>query len=170
MLRENPRSRPNIYQVLREGCLMRGREVPIKDVSSAYIIAQIIQIPGLNEVIADLLGTRTERTNWGRKAACFQPERTEHTWNRCCIFSSSNTANSGVTRDYAYETRQANHYQPRFSSTSAKRQPISHEGHKWRPFCCSGLQGQQASPGGRDLFEVSHPRSVLTATRPRHEV
>lgn len=33
MLRENPQVRPNIYQVLREVCLMRGTDVPIKDVS-----------------------------------------------------------------------------------------------------------------------------------------
>ncbi|KAI9812169.1 MAG: hypothetical protein M1827_004835 [Pycnora praestabilis] len=33
MLRENPRSRPNIYQVVREVSLMRGTEIPIKDVS-----------------------------------------------------------------------------------------------------------------------------------------
>jgi AP2-associated kinase len=32
-LKENPKSRPNIYQVLREACLMQGIEVPIKDVS-----------------------------------------------------------------------------------------------------------------------------------------
>jgi AP2-associated kinase len=32
MLRENPRSRPNVYQVLREACLMQGIEVPIRDV------------------------------------------------------------------------------------------------------------------------------------------
>lgn len=32
MLKENPNSRPNIYQVLREACLMQGIEVPIKDV------------------------------------------------------------------------------------------------------------------------------------------
>ncbi len=33
MLRENPQLRPNIYQVVREVCLMRGTEIPIKDVS-----------------------------------------------------------------------------------------------------------------------------------------
>jgi len=33
MLKENPKSRPNIYQVLREACLMQGFEPPIKDVS-----------------------------------------------------------------------------------------------------------------------------------------
>ncbi|OWP06043.1 serine/threonine protein kinase [Marssonina coronariae] len=32
MLKENPRSRPNIYQVLREACLMQGLEVPIEDI------------------------------------------------------------------------------------------------------------------------------------------
>ena len=33
MLREKPQARPNIYQVVREVCLMRGTDVPIKDVS-----------------------------------------------------------------------------------------------------------------------------------------
>ncbi|PBP24976.1 nak/nak-unclassified protein kinase [Diplocarpon rosae] len=32
MLKENPQSRPNIYQVLREACLMQGLEVPIEDI------------------------------------------------------------------------------------------------------------------------------------------
>ncbi|KAH9223967.1 hypothetical protein DL95DRAFT_323367 [Leptodontidium sp. 2 PMI_412] len=32
MLKENPKSRPNIYQVLREACLMQGLAVPIKDI------------------------------------------------------------------------------------------------------------------------------------------
>ncbi|CZR66236.1 related to serine/threonine kinase ARK1 [Phialocephala subalpina] len=32
MLKEKPTSRPNIYQVLREACLMQGIEVPIKDI------------------------------------------------------------------------------------------------------------------------------------------
>ena len=36
MLRENPQSRPNIYQVVREVCLMRGTDIPIKDVSSFH--------------------------------------------------------------------------------------------------------------------------------------
>lgn len=34
MLREDLRSRPNIYQVLRESCLMQGLEVPIHDIYS----------------------------------------------------------------------------------------------------------------------------------------
>ncbi|KAL0930800.1 nak nak-unclassified protein kinase [Colletotrichum truncatum] len=34
MLRESPQSRPNIYQVLREGCAMQGRDVPIHDIYS----------------------------------------------------------------------------------------------------------------------------------------
>lgn len=36
LLRENPQLRPNIYQVLREVCLMRGTELPIKDVSIIF--------------------------------------------------------------------------------------------------------------------------------------
>ncbi|KAI2637316.1 kinase-like protein [Xylaria nigripes] len=35
MLRENQAARPNIYQVLRESCLMEGREVPIHDIYSS---------------------------------------------------------------------------------------------------------------------------------------
>ncbi|KAJ8065373.1 hypothetical protein OCU04_006061 [Sclerotinia nivalis] len=34
MLKEKPTSRPNIYQVLRESCLMQGIEIPIKDIYS----------------------------------------------------------------------------------------------------------------------------------------
>lgn len=34
MLRENPQKRPNVYEVVREVCLMRKKEIPIKDVSS----------------------------------------------------------------------------------------------------------------------------------------
>ncbi|CAG8961435.1 hypothetical protein HYFRA_00013885 [Hymenoscyphus fraxineus] len=34
MLKENPKSRPNIYQALREGCLMQGFEPPIQDIYS----------------------------------------------------------------------------------------------------------------------------------------
>ncbi|TAQ87567.1 hypothetical protein B7494_g4097 [Chlorociboria aeruginascens] len=32
MLKENPQSRPNIYQVLREACLMQGIDIPLKDI------------------------------------------------------------------------------------------------------------------------------------------
>ncbi|KAK2807361.1 hypothetical protein FQN51_003187 [Onygenales sp. PD_10] len=32
MLREDPQKRPNIYQVLREACHMRGKEAPIRDI------------------------------------------------------------------------------------------------------------------------------------------
>ncbi|KAK9368327.1 kinase-like domain-containing protein [Lipomyces kononenkoae] len=38
MLRETPRDRPNIYQVLKEVCTMRGLEVPIKDVWFAFFV------------------------------------------------------------------------------------------------------------------------------------
>ncbi|KXT14729.1 hypothetical protein AC579_6369 [Pseudocercospora musae] len=32
MLKEDPRNRPNIYQVIKEVCSMRGSEIPIKDI------------------------------------------------------------------------------------------------------------------------------------------
>ncbi|KAJ4264937.1 Ark- serine/threonine protein kinase [Fusarium torreyae] len=34
MLRENLHDRPNIYQVLKEGCAMQGRDVPVQDIYS----------------------------------------------------------------------------------------------------------------------------------------
>ena len=37
MLRENPQLRPNIYQVVREVCMMRGTDIPIKDVRLSAI-------------------------------------------------------------------------------------------------------------------------------------
>lgn len=37
MLSENPQSRPNIYQVLREVCTMQGIEIPIKNVCEISI-------------------------------------------------------------------------------------------------------------------------------------
>ena len=33
MLQEKARSRPNIYQVIEEVCLIRGTKVPVEDVS-----------------------------------------------------------------------------------------------------------------------------------------
>ncbi|KAL2752609.1 hypothetical protein ACRALDRAFT_2112266 [Sodiomyces alcalophilus JCM 7366] len=47
MLRENPQSRPNIYQVLREACAMQGRDVPISDIYSgrAYQEARVTEKP-----------------------------------------------------------------------------------------------------------------------------
>lgn len=37
MLRENPQLRPNIFQVVREVCMMRGTDIPIKDVRCSAI-------------------------------------------------------------------------------------------------------------------------------------
>ena len=42
MLKEHPVSRPNIYQVLREACLMQGIELPIKDVCSSLRSVKLI--------------------------------------------------------------------------------------------------------------------------------
>jgi hypothetical protein len=37
MLKENPQKRPNIYEVVKEVCDMQKKEVPIRDVRSAYV-------------------------------------------------------------------------------------------------------------------------------------
>jgi hypothetical protein len=42
MLRENLHDRPNIYQVLKEGCAMQGRDVPVHDVSVSLRINELI--------------------------------------------------------------------------------------------------------------------------------
>ena len=42
MLRENPQQRPNIYQVIREVSLIRGTDIPIKDVSTSILLVNII--------------------------------------------------------------------------------------------------------------------------------
>jgi len=39
MLQEKPHARPNIFQVVREVCLMRGTDVPIKDVGRPSLLA-----------------------------------------------------------------------------------------------------------------------------------
>ena len=39
MLRENPKQRPNIYQIVVEVCAMRGTDVPIADVCSAVLLS-----------------------------------------------------------------------------------------------------------------------------------
>ncbi|MCJ1401167.1 hypothetical protein MMC11_004379 [Xylographa trunciseda] len=41
MLREKPQARPNIYQVVREVCLMRGTDVPIKDIYTGRAASEI---------------------------------------------------------------------------------------------------------------------------------
>ncbi|KAI9656435.1 MAG: hypothetical protein M1829_000394 [Trizodia sp. TS-e1964] len=47
MLRESPLLRPNIYQVIREVCALRGTEVPIKDIYSARLKADSLSAPRL---------------------------------------------------------------------------------------------------------------------------
>jgi len=40
MLKEDPKKRPNIYQVISEVCSMRGTKVPIKDVGNSCSLAK----------------------------------------------------------------------------------------------------------------------------------
>ncbi|KAJ1337708.1 AP2-associated kinase [Microdochium nivale] len=44
MLRENQTSRPNIYQVLSEGCAMQGLQVPIHDIYSGRAPSDVTQV------------------------------------------------------------------------------------------------------------------------------
>ncbi len=45
MLREDQVSRPNIYQVLRESCVMQGREMPIHDVCRPPVVVSRLLTP-----------------------------------------------------------------------------------------------------------------------------
>jgi hypothetical protein len=56
MLREQPQHRPNIYQVVREVCYLRGRDVPIKDVS-VLIDPDMIKLTSDNEDIYRPIGS-----------------------------------------------------------------------------------------------------------------
>ncbi|OGE58060.1 hypothetical protein PENARI_c001G03134 [Penicillium arizonense] len=40
MLKEDPRNRPNIYEVMREVCKMQGKDVPIKDIYSNRSVSE----------------------------------------------------------------------------------------------------------------------------------
>ncbi|KAJ5615568.1 hypothetical protein N7537_000682 [Penicillium hordei] len=40
MLKEDPRNRPNIYEVVREVCKMQGKEIPIKDIYSNRSVSE----------------------------------------------------------------------------------------------------------------------------------
>lgn len=42
MLRENLQDRPNIFQVLKEGCAMQGRDVPVQDVGIRFTQEEFI--------------------------------------------------------------------------------------------------------------------------------
>lgn len=48
MLRENLQDRPNIYQVLKEGCAMQGRNVPVQDVSVMLVRKKAMLTMGLD--------------------------------------------------------------------------------------------------------------------------
>ncbi|KGO36433.1 hypothetical protein PEX1_056570 [Penicillium expansum] len=41
MLKEDPRNRPNIYEVVHEVCKMQGKEVPIKDIYSNRSVSEV---------------------------------------------------------------------------------------------------------------------------------
>lgn len=42
MLKEDPRKRPNIYEVVREVCRMQKKDVPIRDVRNVEFLFSIM--------------------------------------------------------------------------------------------------------------------------------
>ena len=74
MLRENPQARPNIYQIVREACLMRGTDVPIKDVRFALpyttpFVLTLADICWPHRARSPAKSTSSLRSFWG----CFSP-------------------------------------------------------------------------------------------------
>lgn len=71
MLREDLRSRPTIYQVLRESCVMQGRDVPIHDVCVFLIYS--------NTRLTDFRSTLVNPKNQveGRNSQLHQEKRVE---------------------------------------------------------------------------------------------
>ena len=127
MLLENPRSRPTIYQVLREACSMQGRDVPIKDVSLVYILVRMIR---LNDISADILCPRTVRIIRARTAAGPRSKGTHHTRprNGRCILTPSHTARPGDTGHRTHEAGQTNLHESTVG-TSQPSQPLPNEGY-----------------------------------------
>lgn len=66
MLRENPQLRPNIYQVLKEACAMRGKEVPIKDVKR-LILSEIYNLTRDRFMATGLCSQSTSRFQCPRR-------------------------------------------------------------------------------------------------------
>ena len=76
MLREDPKARPNIYQVMREVCAMRGTDVPIKDVSPGAIIS-LLQFAKIRRSI---LGGRNQKLDEISTCQVLIPADPLHLW------------------------------------------------------------------------------------------
>ena len=59
MLQEKPQSRPNIYQVVREVCLLRGTDVPIKDVSISAL--SLLYVTNRTQIYSDRTASEARR-------------------------------------------------------------------------------------------------------------
>lgn len=97
MLRESPQARPNIYQVLREGCAMQGRDVPIHDVGTL-----LHRHHGhVTDICTDLC--RKAALNSTEQTFCYG-EATTKSWRRLLPACS---AEGGHSRHCSYEKRKA---------------------------------------------------------------
>ena len=99
MLKENPKSRPNIYQVLREACLMQGLAVPIKDVGQYPSLGGPILIRS-DLCWANTIRIKTKSTASQDRGNCV----TTTCWG--CIFPTS-TCSTSHSRYCTDETRKA---------------------------------------------------------------
>jgi AP2-associated kinase len=97
MLRENPKQRPNVYQVLKEACAMQGIEVPIRDVSSGLPFTH-----DNTDQFSDLYWSFGIRSS--QKPSFAIPAIHGITTCRWCSILTSGPAEAGNPRCYPYET------------------------------------------------------------------
>jgi hypothetical protein len=153
MLKENPKSRPNIYQVLREACMMQGIEVPIKDVCPR------LKLSNFKLIVVDLcrentIGSKTESATPYPRQGRFYPS---HRWS--CVFTTT-SATTGHSRRCTDAKRQTHDWcnQPCFQTKSFS---IA-RGCK-RPFCCIGFKITSRA-SGRNFKSISKSGSILVAS------
>jgi hypothetical protein len=92
MLKEQPSARPNIYQVLREACVMQGIEVSIKDVCS-YPISVKLKLTPVDICTENPIGNEAKPTTAIARqrsdSSCYRgrvlpTHATEAGYSRCC--------------------------------------------------------------------------------------
>jgi len=152
MLKENPKSRPNIYQVLREACLMQGIEVPIKDVCPPYLPPRskliMVDIRRKNTVGVKAKPTITQSRS--------HHQRTIHSRGR--LLSAASTA-AGNTRCGAYAERETD---GQHTGALGKTKPIANAWYCQRPLCRFGCKTRPRNRG-RNLKSIPELGSILLA-------
>lgn len=98
MLREKPQLRPNIYEVVRELCLMQGVDIPIRDVSFSSNFQS-------NANFLDLRWTNTIRNS---PESTSTKVRSTHTfapnnWRTLCSYDRKEAGHSGSCSNAAWQ-------------------------------------------------------------------